>query len=265
MHLKHLIAGTLLTLTLLPGASAAPEALAERAFWTEIGRAVQALKTWSADHLMRYKLVWTGKRYACRNGLGEEGHNKITVKELKTSRQGECGDLKEADLRGSHLSFANLRGANLETAWFHGAYLVRAEMEGAVLKGAFLPGARMAMANLRGSVLESAHLEGAHLAAANLLLGEMKGANLSAASLVAGQLSGANLTSAVLDGADLRGAYLIGASLVGAGLRGADLRGADLSQAMAFLADFRKAKYDKNTKLPFDDEEATRRGMIRVE
>jgi uncharacterized protein YjbI with pentapeptide repeats len=53
---------------------------------------------------------------------------------------------------------------------------------------------------------------------------------------------------------NLRDVKFNGANLRGANLRGANLRGADV----------KKVIYDDKTKLPFSDEEARKRGMLKI-
>jgi len=99
-----------------------------------------------------------------------------------------------------------------------------ANLRGTNLYGAYLRGADLSSANLRGTNLYGAYLRGANLSSADL-----RGANLRGTNLSSADLRGANLY-----GADLRGANLSSADLRGANLRGADLRGAYLRGAEGF-------------------------------
>ena len=157
---------------------------------------------------------------------GNETMKKISQEELKqilekhkvyTTTLGEEGE--RADLRGTDLSDADLRRANLS-----GADLRGADLKWADLKEAYLSGVDLKGANLREADLEEAYLEGA------------------------------DLRGAYLDGANLEGAYLKGANLKGADLEGvnltwADLRGADLSSVRGLLpqTDFIKANFEATT------------------
>jgi hypothetical protein len=85
-------------------------------------------------------------------------------------------------------------------------------------------GADLRSADLRSAYLSDANLYGADLRSANLY-----GADLRSADLRSADLRSADLRSAYLYGADLRSANLYGANLYGADLRSAYLRGADLS------------------------------------
>ncbi|MCG2725862.1 MAG: pentapeptide repeat-containing protein [Elusimicrobia bacterium] len=120
---------------------------------------------------------------------------------------------------------------------------------------------------------ECANLMGAYFEddGINLSKADLRGADLREAYLSGAYLSGANMRGANLKGADLSEAYLIlanlnEANLIGTNLQGADLRGADLSKTHLLVwAKLNGAKYNDKTILPFDDAEAKRRGMIKVE
>jgi uncharacterized protein YjbI with pentapeptide repeats len=125
-------------------------------------------------------------------------------------------DLRGADLSGADLTFADLRGADLSGAALRGADLTDAD-----LRGADLPRANLFQAALRGAFLRDADLTGATLTGAYLTFADLRGADLPDANL-----SGAFVTGADLEDADLRGADLTGATLTGADLTDAKLRGA---------------------------------------
>ena len=87
---------------------------------------------------------------------------------LEGESDGECADLRGADLRGANLRRADLQGANLRDADLRGADLRgadlrRADLRGADLQGANLRDADLRCANLRGANLRDADLQGANL------------------------------------------------------------------------------------------------------
>lgn len=103
---------------------------------------------------------------------------------------------------------------------------------------------------------------------------DLRGAYLFEAKLKNVDLRGANLNKTQLGKADLRGADLRGAKLTGAYLHKADLSGADLRGAEMLSkiggaelnqVNLTGARFDATTRLPFDDQEAARRGMVKVE
>jgi DNA-binding PadR family transcriptional regulator len=113
------------------------------------------------------------------------------------------------------LSLTNLRGADLERAYFRGANLAgvdfgKANIGGSDLTGAYLIEAVLIEAKLGRVNFERADLERAKLERANL-----RGANLREANLRGATLIGVNFRGANLKGAKLTGAYLERANLAG--------------------------------------------------
>jgi len=78
-------------------------------------------------------------------------------------------------------------------------------------------------ADLRGADLSSAYLNSADLTGADLRCANLRGADLNRADLSGANLRGANLTDADLDSADLRGANLTCANLNSAYLNSAKI------------------------------------------
>ena len=143
---------------------------------------------------------------------------------------GECANLRGADLSRADLSDADLRGADLIGANLCEAYLHRAYLRGADMRDANLSGADMRDADLRGADLSDADLHHADLRGADLRGANLRGADLSRADLRGADLRDANLCDANLRCANLRRANLSGADLSRADLRGADLRDANLRE-----------------------------------
>jgi uncharacterized protein YjbI with pentapeptide repeats len=159
------------------------------------------------------------------------------------------------DLRGAHLSRADLKEADLRGALIAGADLTNADLRGANLSGAYLLATdlreallgrvNLTNADLRRADLREANFSHAKLGGANFSEGDLREANLSYADLSGANFSGANLSGADLGGANrLREIWndrqklanlpvenLVGANLSNADLSGANLRGADLGGA----------------------------------
>ena len=119
--------------------------------------------------------------------------------------------------------------------------------------------------------MPSADLSDASLAEADLSGADLNGANLQRANLMNAVLKGTNLRNA-----DLSNTTLIGAEFTNADLRGANLSGAQLGERgkVIFLGDldtrlsptqFKGARFDEKTLLPFDCKEGKSRGMILVQ
>jgi len=144
---------------------------------------------------------------------------KIHIKRLgRDNFVVDAPSLREADLYGADLRWANFREAKLREANLYGANL-----RGADLRRADLRWANLEEANLEGADLRRADLRGTDLRGADLRWANLEGANLHGADL-----PGANLRWAMLHGADFRWADLGEADLCWAKLRGADLRWAKL-------------------------------------
>jgi uncharacterized protein YjbI with pentapeptide repeats len=193
--------------------------------------------------------------------------------------------LERCEAKGAHLPGAQLRGADLREADFEGANLQRANLERACLVHANLKGA-----DLRGALLYEADIRGAKLVGAKLDHANFYEAVLDDADLGIAQLSVTTFNQASLKNAVLRHVHARGASFVGADLQGADLNGANLHHAILDRANLRGAilqranlsyvalrhavlddvklegaQYtDSTIPLPFDDEEASRRGMVKL-
>ena len=229
------------------------------------------------EYLERFKLVKTDQGYRCLNSKGDPGWNRM-LPELVTATGNpalECADLHSAafqdlDLEGRNFAGANLRGASFGASRMRGASFSYADLSGAQMRDVVLSGAEMwetdlSHANLRRADLTDAALNDADLYRANLNQAVMGGASLKRASLGMAHLRNADLTGCDLREADLHGALLGHAKLDGANIGKADLTGADLRKASVENAVLESAFYDKDTKLPFGEPEAKRRGMIRVD
>jgi uncharacterized protein YjbI with pentapeptide repeats len=114
----------------------------------------------------------------------------------------------------------------------------------------------MAMTMATAAAAQSKDLRGAYLYNAQLQRVDLRGANLNKA-----QLGHANLKDADLRGAKLGGAYLYQADLSGADLRGAEFK----SRFDLHKVNLTGARFDRSTVLPFEEAEALKRGMVKVE
>ena len=107
---------------------------------------------------------------------------------LKKEKDGECADLRNANLKCVNLKCVNLKCANL-----YSIDLRKANLSGI---------------NLERAVLFSANLEGANLEGANLEGADLRNANLKDTNLYSVDLRNANLKYANLEGSDLRNTNL---------------------------------------------------------
>lgn len=112
---------------------------------------------------------------------------------------GERANLQGADLRYIDLSKANLRGANLYSAWLDGSDLNFADLSYANLRDADLHNVNLCGANLHEAELLRTDLSGADLGRANLCYADLSYANLYNTNLLDANLHGAVLQGAILD------------------------------------------------------------------
>ena len=162
-------------------------------------------------------------------------------------------DLREANLTGATLSDAELQGVDLydddtrKGSQLRSADLRGARLQGGDLRSVQLQGAILRDAQLHGADLSFARLDGADLGAAHLRGAVLLHARLCGANLGEAQLQAANLLGAKLQGADLNFAQLEGADLRAAQLQGASfavtrLQGADLRSTAMWRASFRNGR-----------------------
>jgi uncharacterized protein YjbI with pentapeptide repeats/outer membrane protein OmpA-like peptidoglycan-associated protein len=183
---------------------------------------------------------------------------EVPVLNDSTPDRVNCADLSWANLRGANLESSNVSNVNFEGAqfqqanlggtWFNGAdmrgsHLSYANLPGASLNGADLQCADFVWANLRGAQFSSVNLQGADLSRANLaaakLSGDLRGADFKAADLTGALLDGANL-----EGASFQDTTGSNVSVVGAIVWRADIRGSKLSKIRASNLDYAVETYN---------------------
>ena len=153
--------------------------------------------------------------------------------------------LRGARLTNADLGAAQLQGANLREAQLQGADLEEAQLQGANLREAQLQGVNLGFAaDLAGAQLQGANLVATQLQGANLAGAQLQGASLFGAPLQGADLGEAQLQGANLEGAQLQGANLVATQLQGANLEGAQLQGADLREAALWRALVDEARWD---------------------
>jgi uncharacterized protein YjbI with pentapeptide repeats len=159
-------------------------------------------------------------------------------------------DLRFFDFTGASLSFASLKGANLQGSIFSCAYSAypQDQPENYVrggctdLRAAVLDEADLRGISAIGVILHGASLKSAHLDLANFSDAQLQGADLSFASLVGADFSRSGMDGALLQSAVANGANFAEAQLRGADLTGAELMGAVLTYALAQDATFARVQ-----------------------
>jgi uncharacterized protein YjbI with pentapeptide repeats len=157
------------------------------------------------------------------NRWRSEWHSKKTMVEYITKRENNHIDLRGAHLTGADLGEVDLRGADLREADLRLAYLRGADLSEANLMGANLEGALLGRTNLRNAFLNNTNLMYADLTEADLTEAHLGEANLQRA-----QLFWANLRKADLTEADLREAYMSGACLLEAAVYRTKISGSNV-------------------------------------
>jgi hypothetical protein len=132
-------------------------------------------------------------------------------------------DLSGANLEGSSLIGAQLQGASLDSAWLQGASLIWTGLQSASLAQVDLRGIRLLFTQFQGAMLREAKLQGASLFGVQLMGASLDNAQLQGASLVAVNLSGASLFQSQLQGASVVNSPVWAATLERAQLQGAGL------------------------------------------
>lgn len=219
----------LAALLCVPAAAARAETASGGLFLGTLGAGFARIAATAAAKREVFRLSWNGSEYVCKNGEGRLGYNKIEVRELLRTKSGEC-----ADLEGMPLRYVDLMGADLD-------------------------GARLGKSDLTGANLHGASLNGADLSRTLLSL-----ANLGGAQMIAVYAVEANLSMAVLTDAKLTKAHLTDADLSAAHLVAAELSGADLRSAVMEKTHLERSTYDSQTRLPFGEDEAAKRGMFKI-
>lgn len=134
--------------------------------------------------------VWAPKRLA---GIGVPVFADLRGADLQTANL-SGRDLRYADLRGADLTFADLGGSNLRRALLEDAVASHSNWRGAYLDGASLVGA-----DLSGAVLGEVHAYRVDFRDADLTDTDIRNSSLSHALLAEARLNGA-----MLDGTYMR-------------------------------------------------------------
>lgn len=156
--------------------------------------------------------------------------NDQLINEVQTARGSEFINIQTRPWL--NLSYADLRGAEAESAWFEGGNLRQTN-----LTFSRLAGANLAKSTLAGAWIVGANLFGTDLRGADLQFADVRGSDLGHAKLSRAWMSGAKFSRANFWQADLEGAYLIATDMT-------DLEtasGANLDQIVAYRSNFSDA------------------------
>lgn len=195
---------------------------------------------------------WNDAANNCYDPQGHPGRNPDFF--------GECGFFLQPTYKGRSFDKQMLSGSTWTLAFaedfkisnsiMHGfgfthAYLNRSVFTNCELQKAVFNGTYMMQANFEGSDLTDAKFIGA-----NVWGGGFKNSTLSRTDFSGADLSAVSFQGSTFYKTNFQGAKLFSTNFEGTNLSTVDLRG---------------ARYNKRTRLPFDQQEAARRQMILIE
>lgn len=223
-----------------------------------------------ADTLeFKYQEVSPGV-FKCMNANKQEG--------LNPGYLGECGQVSGMKFGALtlHLYMPGIQsiGTEYQTSDFSDSYLAdcdfsKAQMSGTNLNHSLLrrctfSNANMARLTVHDSLIgqnnfSGTDLRGSDFGNCSIKQNRFDFATLTSASFHMSLLEGADFSNADLTQADFADTWITGASF-----RGADLRGADFFDAyVGEDVQWRGAMYDDTTQLPFTEDVAIQKGMVR--
>lgn len=163
---------------------------------------------------------------------------------------GECGNMSHALLIGRYDQNLNLKGANLNASYF---YVSR--FEGGDYSSMALRESRIIQASFKDLKAQYLDLRGAHIKSAQF-------ENINMSSLLA---TGTRFNKTKFKNCNLKNANFWGSNLQESDFEGSDLSGANLKSTFLLFTQFKGARFDNETQLPFSEEEAIEKGMIKVD
>jgi uncharacterized protein YjbI with pentapeptide repeats len=163
---------------------------------------------------------------------------------------GECGNMGGSQMINLKPENESLKGSNYNSIY---AYLVnfnQTELSYTSFRRAFLlqvhfKDLKAEYIDLRGAILKAVQFK-----------------NISMKELLA---NGTRFNKTLFINCDLTRGQFAGASFQETKFSGSDLSGANLKNVSLLFTDFTNAKFDKNTQLPFSEEEALKKGMIKID
>lgn len=181
----------------------------------------------------------------CTNEKGEVGLNPGVI--------GDCGDLRNLDLRtsvlaakslrGARLDGANLSGVNLSGTSFVSSSFVKAKASGSVLTGTDFTDAKLDSIDLSAATGVKPHFVRASGTGIFLKSAELSGSDFSGASLVRAVLDNGSFPESIFSNTDLSETTAVSTNLtrtqfLNSNLFSMNLTKANFTDAQATLADF---------------------------
>lgn len=163
---------------------------------------------------------------------------------------GECGNLTKSRFINKSFKDLNLRGGV-----FNSSYFYVTEIEGGVLSNASFRRSILLQTTIRNVEAEKMDVRGSHF----------KSVDFSNSELPYFFATGTRFNKVNFSGCNLKKANFWGSLLQEVNFQGADLRGANLSRTFLLFANLNQAKFNDETQLPFSQEEAEKKGMVKVD
>lgn len=163
---------------------------------------------------------------------------------------GECGNVSSSHIVNRSYNDINLRGSVFNSAYIYNLRFNKGNLNGISIKRVILMQSTFTEVsarrwNLRGSIVKGVTFDKSILKRWSAL----------GTRFVRVQFINSDLTNSIFTGAHFQETDFINC----------DLRGANLAFTSLLFANFTHSKFDKKTKLPFSEEEALKRGMVKVD
>ena len=163
---------------------------------------------------------------------------------------GECGNYASSQVKNSRYYGDNLKGINFTSLYAFNLSFENVTLAYATVQGAFI--FQSQFKNLKGPSMDlsSSHLKGVQFIESDLSHLRATGARFNKVSFHKTNLQKSSLWGSLLKEVDFSDS---------------DLRGANLEATYVLLCQFKGAKFDEKTRLPFSKQSALQRGMTFVE
>jgi uncharacterized protein YjbI with pentapeptide repeats len=195
----------------------------------------------SLNHLQAIDFNFRFKDGYCQKN-GKPGYNP--------SEWGECGNLARSQVRAQKEQDLNLLGSNLNSS-----LLYMADYNGGEWSHVSLRRSVIIQSQWRDLTANNMDLRGSHI----------KGSRFEKVDLKNSLAQAVRLVKVAFIDCDLQNINLWGANLQEVDFSDSDLRGANLENTFLLFTRFDRAKYNQKTRLPFSEDEAIQRGMLKVD
>ncbi len=163
---------------------------------------------------------------------------------------GECGNLTKSRFINQTFKDIKLLGGVFNSSYF---YVTR------------MDGGNLSHASFRRSIVLQTNIQEVEATHLDVRGGHFKSVNFTKSNLQNLFATGTRFTKVNFQDCDLRHASFWGSLLQEVSFKGADLRDANLEQVFIFLSDLEGAKFNAKTKLPFSEEVALKKGMVKID